>query len=77
MKFTLDTGRPGPGVAILGELDAVTCPRHPDSAPDTGAVHACGHNIQTAAMYGAAIGLLAGGAGRPPLRQNPFYGGAG
>lgn len=62
MKFTLDTGRPGPGVAILGELDAVTCPRHPDSAPDTGAVHACGHNIQTAALYGAAIGLLAGGA---------------
>ena len=31
---------------------------HPDSDAETGAVHACGHNIQVAAAYGAALGLL-------------------
>lgn len=61
LKLTLDTGRPGPGVAILGELDAVTCPSHADADPETGAVHACGHNIQVAALYGAAIGLIQSG----------------
>ena len=26
---TLDTGKPGPTVLILGELDSVICPSHP------------------------------------------------
>ncbi len=41
----------------MGELDAVICREHPDADPETGAVHACGHNIQTAAMLGVAFGL--------------------
>jgi amidohydrolase len=46
-----------PTVAIVGELDAVRVPGHPDARPDTGAVHACGHNAQLGMLYGAAIGL--------------------
>ena len=57
IKVTVDTGRNGPSVAVLGELDAVICKEHPHCAGDTGAVHACGHNIQVAAMLGAAMGL--------------------
>jgi amidohydrolase len=52
---------PGPGIAILGEMDALACPGHPDADPTTGAVHACGHNAQLAAMLGSAIGLLESG----------------
>ena len=32
----LDTGREGPEVLILGELDAVICPSHKDADPVTG-----------------------------------------
>ncbi|HHW03858.1 MAG TPA: amidohydrolase [Thermoanaerobacterales bacterium] len=49
-------------VAILGEMDAVICPAHPQADPITGAAHSCGHNAQIASMLGAAIGLIAGGA---------------
>lgn len=45
-------------VAILGELDAVKCEGHPQADPDTGAVHACGHNAQIAMILGAAMGLV-------------------
>lgn len=46
-------------VAVMGELDAVTCATNPDANPETGAAHACGHNAQIAAMLGAAMGLSA------------------
>lgn len=62
IKATLDTGRKGPGVAILGELDAVVCPMHPHSSRTTGAVHACGHNLQISSVIGAAMGILGSGA---------------
>ena len=62
IKVTIDTGREGPGLAIVGELDALICPEHPDSDRETGAVHACGHNAQIAAMMGALKGLLDSGA---------------
>lgn len=58
IKLTLDTGREGPGLAIVGELDALICREHPDSDPETGAVHACGHNAQIAAALGALKGLI-------------------
>lgn len=53
----IDTGREGPEVMILGELDSVICPSHPDSNLETGAVHACGHHVQTAALLGIAGAL--------------------
>ncbi|MGL6024330.1 MAG: amidohydrolase [Cetobacterium sp.] len=50
----------GPKVAILGELDAISCSDHKDSN-ELGAVHACGHHIQIAGMLGAATGLIKSG----------------
>lgn len=47
----------GPNIAILGELDSVTCADHKNCAID-GAIHACGHNIQIGGMLGAALGLV-------------------
>ena len=46
-------------VAVIGELDAVTCSTHPLADAVTGAAHACGHNAQIATMLGAAMGLSA------------------
>lgn len=53
----IDTGREGPEVMILAELDSIICPSHPDSDPVTGAAHACGHNAQCATMLGIAGAL--------------------
>ncbi len=53
----LDTGREGPEVMILGELDSIICPAHPDANPVTGAVHSCGHNAQCATLLGIAAAL--------------------
>ena len=44
-------------VAMIGELDAILCPRHPRADDLTGAAHCCGHNIQIANMFAVAIGL--------------------
>ncbi len=52
-----DTGRPGPEILVLGELDALLCPEHPDADPETGAVHVCGHSAQCAALVGVAAAL--------------------
>ncbi|MBE5734712.1 MAG: amidohydrolase [Clostridiales bacterium] len=54
---TLDTGKEGPTVLILGELDSIICPSHPEADPQTGAVHSCGHNAQCAALLGVAAAL--------------------
>ncbi|MBE7028244.1 MAG: amidohydrolase, partial [Ruminococcaceae bacterium] len=48
-------------VCIIGELDAIKCFEHPLANPETGAVHACGHNAQIAAMIGAAYGIVKSG----------------
>ena len=58
----LDTGRPGPEVLVLGELDSIICPAHPESDKETGAVHSCGHNAQCAALIGIAAALKEEGA---------------
>ena len=51
----------GPKVVVMGELDSVVCPEHPDCDKNTGAIHACGHNIQTTVMYGVADALVHSG----------------
>lgn len=58
----VDTGRPGPELLILGELDALICHEHPDSDKETGAVHCCGHSAQCAALLGVAAALKEPGA---------------
>ena len=58
----LDTGKPGPTVAVFGEMDSLICTNHPDADPETGAVHACGHCAQAAALLGLAAALQEPGA---------------
>lgn len=53
----IDTGREGPEVLVLGELDSIICPTHPDADPVTGAAHSCGHHAQCAALLGVAAAL--------------------
>lgn len=57
VKGRLTGRRPGPTVAVLGELDALLIPEHPLADSTTGAAHACGHHAQLASMLGAAMGL--------------------
>ncbi len=49
-----DSGKPGPELLVLGELDSLICPEHPQADKKTGAVHCCGHNAQCAALLGVA-----------------------
>lgn len=58
----LDTGRPGPTVAVLGELDALLVASHPECDPETGAVHACGHHVQGTILAAVAALLRSPGA---------------
>lgn len=58
----VDTGIPGPTIAVMGELDALLCPTHPEADPQTGAVHCCGHAAQLAALLGVAAALKEPGA---------------
>lgn len=54
------SGKKGPKVAVMGELDCVVCAEHPDCA-DNGNIHACGHHVQLANMFGCAVGLIKSG----------------
>lgn len=53
----LDTGKAGPCIAVLGEMDALPCDGHPAADPVTHAAHACGHHCQCAALVGVAAAL--------------------
>ncbi len=59
VKAKLKNSHEQVNVAVIGELDAVVCPEHPDADSLTGAAHCCGHFGQIAGMIGAAIGLSA------------------
>jgi amidohydrolase len=61
VSAVLEGSRPGPTVALMGELDALLVPDHPRACTVTGAAHACGHNAQIAGLLGAAIGLTRAG----------------
>ena len=58
----LNTGRPGPKLAIFAEMDSLIVASHPECDPETKAVHSCGHNCQCAAMLGIAAALKSEGA---------------
>lgn len=58
----IDTGKPGPTVAIFGEMDSLVINTHEECDKETGAVHACGHNCQCAAVLGVAAALKEPGA---------------
>ncbi len=61
VKAIADSGKPGPTVAIIGELDSILVADHPSANPETGAAHCCGHNAQIANMLGAGIALIESG----------------
>mgnify|MGYP004523849539 CR=1 FL=1 len=56
----LDTGRPGPKLLIMAEMDALGAPNHFQAVD--GCAHACGHHAQCAAMAGIALALKEPGA---------------
>ncbi|HCQ88841.1 MULTISPECIES: amidohydrolase [unclassified Clostridium] len=59
-RAEINSNKTGPKIALLGELDAISCKDHKD-ANEIDAIHACGHNIQIAGMLGAAVGLVKSG----------------
>lgn len=61
VEGVLHGGKPGPGLCIIGELDALVVRDAPVHDPDTGAAHQCGHHIQISSMLGAAMGLVRSG----------------
>ena len=52
----IDTHIPGPRIALFSELDALPCSEHPYANKETGAAHACGHNVQGAVLL--AVGAI-------------------
>ena len=58
----IDTGREGPTVLVLAELDSLINTTHPECDKKTGAVHSCGHHAQCASMLGLAYALKEEGA---------------
>ncbi len=56
-KAYLKGDRTGPKIGIVGELDALHIPAHPEAHQATGNIHACGHHSQMAAMLGVGYGL--------------------
>ena len=51
----IDTGKPGPTILVMGELDALSCPNHQEAV--NGNAHACGHAAQSAGLLGLAAAL--------------------
>jgi amidohydrolase len=58
VRATMNGAKPGPTLALLGELDGLVVSDHPLADPETGAAHACGHNAQIAGLLGAVMGFL-------------------
>lgn len=65
VRAECDTGRPGPKLGILGELDGLIVPNHTFADPDTHAAHACGHHAALNAMLFAATFLT-----RPEVKEH-------
>ena len=57
LRADMAGGAEGPKVAVIGELDGIVCRQHPLAVEDTGASHACGHNLQISAVYAMAAAL--------------------
>ena len=57
IRTTLDTGKPGPNIAVIGELDGLPVPGHPHENQENGMAHACGHHAQIGSMLTVLTGL--------------------
>jgi amidohydrolase len=52
-----ESGCFSPNIAVMGEIDAITCHENSLADPLTGAAHVCGHHLQAAIMLGVALAL--------------------
>ena len=50
-----------PNIAVMGEMDELIIPEHPEADPVTGAVHSCGHVSQATNTLALAMGLVDSG----------------
>ena len=57
LKAVIDTGKPGPTVCVMGELDSLVVLGHPHADEETNAAHACGHHCQIAQMIAVGQSL--------------------
>ena len=73
VKGILRGARPGPTVALIGELDSLVVSDHPMANPETGAAHACGHNAQIAGLMGAMMGMIDSGAAESLAGNVAFF----
>lgn len=58
VRARLRGAKPGPVICVIGELDGLPVPGHPNADPATGVAHACGHNAQLAHLLGVATALI-------------------
>lgn len=61
VEALFDTGRPGPKLAVMGELDSVVCFDAENADKATGAAHQCGHHVQLGFLLATAAGLVESG----------------
>jgi len=54
VRAILEGVNPGPTIAIIGELDSNIVRAHPYADINTGAAHACGHNVQIGILLAIA-----------------------
>ncbi len=57
VRAEIKGGKPGPTVAVMGELDALPVSGHPHADPVTNAAHACGHHCQIGIVLAVAAAL--------------------
>lgn len=74
VKGVLHTGKKGPSICLMGELDALPMPSHKDANPKTGAAHCCGHNAQLAGVMGAAFALCSSVVAKELCGDIVFFG---
>lgn len=58
LRVVYDTGRPGPVIAFRADIDALPVTERtglPFSSQNEGVMHACGHDIHTAILFGTAL----------------------
>lgn len=64
LRVVYDTGKPGPVVAFRADIDALPVDEQtglPFASRNQGVMHACGHDLHAAILFGAALSI----------RQNP------
>ena len=60
LRVVYDTGKPGPVIAFRADIDALPVTENtglPFSSQNKGLMHACGHDLHTAMVYGTALAI--------------------